>query len=123
MVNKAQGMILKSLEALEPGEKENILNKMQGAETSDIAEQNQVIVTKIMIMMMIMTMMLQVLMLLLKASCEVAQESHQHLDQVEAVYCTVLYCTVLYCIVLYCILYCTVLHPIYITTLITWIGA
>ena len=34
-------------------------------------------------------------MLLLKASCEVAQESHQHLDQVEAVlYCTVLYCTV-----------------------------
>ena len=44
VVNKAQGMILKSLEALEPGEKENILNKMQGAETSDIAEQNQVIV-------------------------------------------------------------------------------
>ena len=53
VVNKAQGMILKSLEALEPGEKENILNKMQGAETSDIAEQNQVIVI---IMMMIMTM-------------------------------------------------------------------
>ena len=41
-------------------------------------------------------------MLLLKASCEVAQESHQHLDQVEAVYCTIPYCTVLYCIVLYC---------------------
>ena len=56
VVNKAQGMILKSLEALEPGEKENILNKMQGAETSDIAEQNQVIVI---IMMMIMTMMIR----------------------------------------------------------------
>ena len=54
VVNKAQGMILKSLEALEPGEKENILNKMQGAETSDIAEQNQVIVTMMMINVMIM---------------------------------------------------------------------
>ena len=56
MVNKAQGMILKSLEALEPAEKENILNKMQGAETSDIAEQNQVIV----IIMMMMTVIMMV---------------------------------------------------------------
>ena len=55
VVNKAQGMILKSLEALEPGEKENILNKMQGAETSDIAEQNQV---RVMLMMMMMMMMM-----------------------------------------------------------------
>ena len=56
MVNKAQGMILKSLEALEPAEKENILNKMQGAETSDIAEQNQVIVTTMMMVMMMIIM-------------------------------------------------------------------
>ena len=56
-VGKAQGVILKRLE--ESNEKENILSKMQGAETSDIAEQNQV------------------LMLLLKASCEVQQESRQ----------------------------------------------
>ena len=61
VVNKAQGMILKSLEALEPGEKENILNKMQGAETSDIAEQNQVIVMMMMIMMMMMMMMMMTL--------------------------------------------------------------
>ena len=59
-VNKAQGIILKSLEKLESKEKENILSKMEGAETTDIAEQNQV------------------LMLLLKASCEQSQESHQH---------------------------------------------
>ena len=56
-VGKAQGVILKRLE--ESQEKENILSKMQGAETSDIAEQNQV------------------LMLLLKASCEAGQEGRQ----------------------------------------------
>ena len=63
VVNKAQGMILKSLEALEPGEKENILNKMQGAETSDIAEQNQVTVMMMMmiIMMIIMMMMMMII--------------------------------------------------------------
>ena len=38
-VGKAQGVILKRLE--ECHEKENIMSKMQGAETSDIAEQNQ----------------------------------------------------------------------------------
>ena len=56
-VSKAQGLILKSLE--ESTEKENILSKMQGAETTDIAEQNQI------------------LMLLLKASCEVQQDGRQ----------------------------------------------
>ena len=40
-VGKAQGVILKRLE--ECHEKENIMSKMQGAETSDIAEQNQVL--------------------------------------------------------------------------------
>ena len=59
-VSKAQGIILKSLEKLEAKEKEEVLSKMQGAETTDIAEQNQI------------------LMLLLKALCEVQQESHQH---------------------------------------------
>ena len=40
--SKAQGIILKSLEKLDTKEKENILVKMEGAETNDIAEQNQV---------------------------------------------------------------------------------
>ena len=44
-VGKAQGVILNRLE--ECHEKENIMSKMQGAETSDIAEQNQVNLTKI----------------------------------------------------------------------------
>jgi len=58
-VRKAQGIILKNLEKLDQDDKENILNKMVGAETPDIAEQNQV------------------LMLLLKVSCEQKQEAHQ----------------------------------------------
>ena len=58
-VSKAQGIILKSLEQLESKEKESILAKMSGAETTELAEQNQV------------------LMLLLKVSCEVKQESHE----------------------------------------------
>ena len=58
-VSKAQGIILKSLERLEPKEKESILAKMSGAETTQLSEQNQV------------------LMLLLKVSCEVNQESHE----------------------------------------------
>jgi len=58
--NRAQGVVLKSLENLEEKEKENILAKMTGAETPDISEQNQV------------------LMMLLKATCEVKQDSHQH---------------------------------------------
>jgi len=58
--SKAQGVILKSLESLEEKEKETILAKMTGAETPDIAEQNQV------------------LMMLLKATCEVKQDTHQH---------------------------------------------
>jgi len=58
-VRKAQGIILKNLEKLDQDDKENILNKMVGAETPDIAEQNQV------------------LMLLLKVSCEQKQEEHQ----------------------------------------------
>ena len=41
-VRKAQGIILKNLEKLDQDDKENILNKMVGAETPDIAEQNQV---------------------------------------------------------------------------------
>jgi len=58
--SKAQGVVLKSLENLEEKEKETILAKMTGAETPDISEQNQV------------------LMMLLKATCEVKQDSHQH---------------------------------------------
>lgn len=58
--SKAQGVILKSLERLEDKERETILAKMTGAETPDISEQNQV------------------LMMLLKATCEVKQETHQH---------------------------------------------
>ena len=58
-VSKAQGIILKSLEQLELKEKQSILAKMSGAETTELSEQNQV------------------LMLLLKVSCEVKQESHE----------------------------------------------
>lgn len=58
--SKAQGVVLKSLECLEEKERETILAKMTGAETPDISEQNQV------------------LMMLLKATCEVKQETHQH---------------------------------------------
>lgn len=58
-VSKAQGIILKSLERLEAKDKESILAKMSGAETTELAEQNQV------------------LMMLLKVSCEVKQESHE----------------------------------------------
>jgi len=57
---KAQSMLLKRIEGLEQAERESILAKMQGAETPDIDEQNQV------------------LMMLLKVSCEVRQESHKH---------------------------------------------
>jgi len=58
-VIKAQSLLLRKLEGL--GEEgSGILAKMEGAETSDIAEQNQI------------------LMMLLKASCEVKQETHQH---------------------------------------------
>ena len=41
-VSKAQGIILKSLERLEAKDKESILAKMSGAETTELAEQNQV---------------------------------------------------------------------------------
>eukprot|EP00092_Neocalanus_flemingeri_P108594 GFUD01139469.1.p1 GENE.GFUD01139469.1~~GFUD01139469.1.p1 ORF type:complete len:1170 (+),score=333.86 GFUD01139469.1:112-3621(+) len=58
--SKAQGVVLTSLERLEEKERETILAKMSGAETPDISEQNQV------------------LMMLLKATCEVKQETHQH---------------------------------------------
>merc|ERR550517_2403886 len=57
---KAQSLLLKKIEGLEQVERESILAKMQGAETPDIDEQNQV------------------LMMLLKVSCEVRQESHKH---------------------------------------------
>merc|ERR1719430_1520009 len=55
-----QRSLLKRIESLEQSERESILAKMQGAETPDIDEQNQV------------------LMMLLKVSCEVRQESHKH---------------------------------------------
>jgi len=58
--SKAQGVVLKSLQSLEEKERETILAKMTGAETPDISEQNQV------------------LMMLLKATCEVKQDTHQH---------------------------------------------
>ena len=58
-VSKAQGIILKSLERLDAKEKESILAKMSGAETTELSEQNQV------------------LMMLLKVSCEVKQDSHE----------------------------------------------
>ena len=58
-VSKAQGIILKSLERLEAKDKESILAKMSGAETTELSEQNQV------------------LMMLLKVSCEVKQDSHE----------------------------------------------
>ena len=58
-VSKAQGIILKSLEQLEAKDKESILAKMSGAETTELAEQNQV------------------LMMLLKVSCEVKQDTHE----------------------------------------------
>jgi len=58
---KAQGIILKNLERLDDKERDAILLKMSGAETPDISEQNQV------------------LMMLLKATCEVKQENHQHI--------------------------------------------
>jgi len=57
---KAQSLLLKKIEGLEQSERESILAKMQGAETPDIDEQNQV------------------LMMLLKVSCEVRQEGHKH---------------------------------------------
>merc|ERR1719369_2276461 len=58
--SKAQGVVLKNLESLDEKEKDTILAKMTGAETPDISEQNQV------------------LMMLLKATCEVKQDTHQH---------------------------------------------
>lgn len=39
---KAQSLLLKRIEGLEQSERESILAKMQGAETENIAEQNQV---------------------------------------------------------------------------------
>ena len=74
-VGKAQGVILKRLE--ECHEKENIMSKMQGAETSDIAEQNQALLDIDCHEPMFRFCIPQVLMLLLKASCEFQQESRQ----------------------------------------------
>ena len=47
------------MERLEAKDKESILAKMSGAETTELSEQNQV------------------LMMLLKVSCEVKQDSHE----------------------------------------------
>lgn len=58
--NKAQSVLLRSIEQLEEGEKEDLLAKMQGAETPNIEEQNQI------------------LMMLLRANCEVRQQAHEH---------------------------------------------
>jgi len=58
--NKAQSVLLRKVEGLGEKESSGILAKMQGAETTDIDEQNQI------------------LMMLLRASCEVKQDTHQH---------------------------------------------
>ena len=76
-VSKAQGIILKSLERLEAKDKESILAKMSGAETTELAEQNQVDLVIVSITVMCNRINWQVLMMLLKVSCEVKQESHE----------------------------------------------
>ena len=76
-VSKAQGIILKSLERLEAKDKESILAKMSGAETTELAEQNQVDLVIVLLRIMCNRINSQVLMMLLKVSCEVKQESHE----------------------------------------------
>merc|ERR1719186_379999 len=60
--NKAQNVLLRRVEKLEECEREDLLAKMQGAETPNIEEQNQI------------------LMMLLRANCEVKQQSHEHIS-------------------------------------------
>lgn len=59
--NKAQAVLWRRMEKLEEPEREDLLAKMQGAETPNIEEQNQI------------------LMMLLRANCEVKQQSHEHI--------------------------------------------